>query len=879
MIHDWKMELYWRLPVFLQEAALSIYARHLEGVYYGPGYKEWYERFKSWKAWPVAQARAWQNEQLQSIVGLAATRVPYYREKWRKLDWKSVRCPDDLQLLPLLDKESIRQNEEAFIVERLNPNSLWMDRTSGTTGTALKIYWPLSALPKWWALTEVMVRNAAGVGQEIPRAMMGGRTIVRGNAKQPPYWRFNRRWRQLYLSSYHVSRDTVRDYAAGIRQYGSEWITGYGSAIAALAQSALEADVPPVSLRSAIVSGDTLLPGMRASIEKFFQCKCFNQYGQSEGVSMAMECLHGRMHVSPAAGILEILREDGSPCPPGEVGEMVATGLLNEAMPLIRYRLGDHAAWAEDENCPCGNPHPVITNLEGRMDDYVITASGRRIGRLAGFRRSPTIHSAQLVQDSLTHAFLLVRPGINYCYRDALAIKDDILARVGELEIDIVEVTEIPKTPQGKTVLVVRLADRPEMRGIYEKLLSNRKTQLTEEKVASSVESNASYSSSALLKGLKILVITSGHEATDPRIYAKEACSLRRLGADVVVVGKLENGTATEVTVLKVPKPSARWVRFLWQPWRCLWAARRLSPDIIHFHDAEMLAILPVAKLWWRRSKFIYDVHEDFGNLMLVRDWLPSWAKLVVRVLTNTIEKGLASFADAIVGVTPPLTDKFRNKNRITAYNYNSLEFFDRAAETMREPQRRTFDLAHLGTLSLRRAVFLSEVIREFHRLHPKARSLVIGVSPEIEAAMKARIPDGCLLLGKTPYQEIPALLGNAKVGLDVHPWLGPHLEVALPVKVCEYMAAGCAVVSSCMPVLDQLLDQAGAGPEVASIIKSEEPADYAKAVVLMIEKIEGGADPGSKLRELALKHMVWEGEAKKIAHLYRSLLGKPCVT
>ena len=62
---------------------------------------------------------------------------------------------------------------------------------------------------------------------------------------------------------------------------------------------------------------------------------------------MAMECPQGRIHVIPAAGILEILREDGSPCSAGEVGEIVVTGLLNDAMPLIRYRVGDYAAWAK----------------------------------------------------------------------------------------------------------------------------------------------------------------------------------------------------------------------------------------------------------------------------------------------------------------------------------------------------------------------------------------------------------------------------------------------------------------------------------------------------------------------------------------------------
>ena len=467
------MELYWRLPVFVQEAALSFYAGYLDKAYYGDGYEDWRQKFETWQTWSRADAEAWQSERLRALVELAARRVPYYKMSWQGIDWKSVRSPADLRILPTLDKQSLRQNEREFIVEGTEPKSLWMDKTSGTTGSALRIYQPMSMLPKWWALVEVAIRNVAGVSQNMPRAMMGSRTIVQGSAAGPPYWRFNRRWRQLYLSSYHVSKNTAADYVQALHDYGSKWITGYGSAIAALAESALEAGIKPVRLRAAIVSGDTLLPGMRESIETFFGCKCFDSYGQCEGVSIAMECPQGRMHVVPAAGILEILRDDGSPCGPDEVGEIVATGLLNDVMPLIRYRVADYAAWAEDQNCACDNHQPIIANLEGRVDDYVITSSGRKIGRLAGFRRSPRIHSSQFVQDSPGHAFLLVRAGRDYSAKDALAVRDDILSRIGGLDIVIVEVPEIPKTPQGKTVSVVRLADRPEMRETYARLLGS----------------------------------------------------------------------------------------------------------------------------------------------------------------------------------------------------------------------------------------------------------------------------------------------------------------------------------------------------------------------------------------------------------------------
>jgi glycosyltransferase involved in cell wall biosynthesis len=381
------------------------------------------------------------------------------------------------------------------------------------------------------------------------------------------------------------------------------------------------------------------------------------------------------------------------------------------------------------------------------------------------------------------------------------------------------------------------------------------------------------------LVGLNVLIVTSGHDLTDSRIYSKQACSIQNLGANVTLVGKLEGNKPDEIEVLTVSKPSSRLIRFLWQPWRCLWAARGLDPDIIHFHDAEMLMTLPLAKLWWRQSKFVYDVHEDFANLMLVRDWLPGWAKPLVKILTNGVEKGLALLADAIVGVTPPLAEKFSNKEKIVAYNYVARKFFERAAAANRKPQERQFDLIHVGTLNSKRAGFLADTVQELQRLKPSARFLVVGASPETEAIIRRKTkPENCVLLGKIPHEEIADRLADAKVGLDVHPWLGPHLQVALPVKVCEYMAAGCAVVSSAMPVLNEILDEVVAHSECIEIINGGKPADYARAASKLIDVIEKGADPGSELRRVALERMVWEKEAAKIGELYRRLMGQPCV-
>lgn len=470
MARDWKMLLYQGLPVPLQEVGISLYAWHLDRLYHGVVYEKELLRITESELDSVAAVRSFQEQRFVSMMAEARAHTKYYRQEFAQLP--PVHGLEDLTTLPVLDKQRIRQHEFEFIDERFDFKKLFCEKTSGTTGTSLKIYWDKESIQKLWAAYEIRVRRAAGVDRHTPRAMMGGRPIVPGGAVKPPFWRYNYRWHQLYLSSYHISRSWAGDYIAAMRRAGSKWLTGYGSAIAALAESAMAEGIAPLQMKTVVVSGDTLQTGMRKSIETFFQCQCRDQYGQAEGVCWIMECEHGRLHVSPEFGILEILDPQGASCPPGKSGEMVVTGLINRAMPLIRYRIGDEAAWATEQSCACGQPFPIVEKLEGRMDDYLITTDGRKLGRLStAMKASSSIHSAQIVQDRPGHAFLLVRPGSGYTRDAAALVKADVLSRVGGFDLDVVEVPEIPKTAVGKLKLVIRLEDKPEMHKIYEALI------------------------------------------------------------------------------------------------------------------------------------------------------------------------------------------------------------------------------------------------------------------------------------------------------------------------------------------------------------------------------------------------------------------------
>jgi len=468
-------QLYLALPIWIQELALSQYARQLDRLYYSGSYERWCEHFTMLEWSSAVRMQEYQLEALRKIFGAALRIVPWFRELAARdgVHIHDLRTLDDLHRLPIMEKDPIRRDPWRFVREDYPRKRLILHKTSGTTGTALQIYWSCEALPWWWALHEMRVRRWAGVSQSLPRAMIGGRPIIRGETTVPPFWRFNRHWRQLYMSGYHISPATAPHYIEALQQYGSRWITGYGSAIALLGEHLLEHSTE-LDIRAVLTSGDTVVPRQRQAIQDGFSCRMHDYYGSAEGCCVISECEKGSLHVQPEAGILEILDEEGNPCPPGVEGEFICTGLGNDAMPLIRYRTGDYGCWSKRPKCACGRCSPLVGHITGRTDDYLLLPDGRRVGRLStAMKEAPSVKQAQLAQDAPDHAWLLVVPDDGYRDEDGRALHDDVLSRIGEraIRIDVCPVREIPPTPVGKHVLVRRLLDDESARSLYRDII------------------------------------------------------------------------------------------------------------------------------------------------------------------------------------------------------------------------------------------------------------------------------------------------------------------------------------------------------------------------------------------------------------------------
>ncbi|MDA4127873.1 MAG: hypothetical protein OK422_00175 [Thaumarchaeota archaeon] len=124
-------------------------------------------------------------------------------------------------------------------------------------------------------------------------------------------------------------------------------------------------------------SNSVLFP--RRDLHELFRTEIFVHYGTAELGGVGFECPeHSGFHIISDFFICEVLR-DGEAASPGETGELVFTSLENEAMPLIRYDIGDVAVPEQDARCGCGSSFPRLRTIYGRRSEGLLLPDGTRI--------------------------------------------------------------------------------------------------------------------------------------------------------------------------------------------------------------------------------------------------------------------------------------------------------------------------------------------------------------------------------------------------------------------------------------------------------------------------------------------------------------------
>jgi phenylacetate-CoA ligase len=130
------------------------------------------------------------------------------------------------------------------------------------------------------------------------------------------------------------------------------------------------------------------------------------------------------------------------------------TDLVNRAMPLIRYQVGDMAALSERQ-CPCGRGLPLLERIAGRIADYVVTPSGEMVSGISLTENFamlvPGIKQIQIIQERIDHFVFRLVCGPDWSLVSENRIAQLAAERFGEGVTHLCEfVDHIPQEPSGK---------------------------------------------------------------------------------------------------------------------------------------------------------------------------------------------------------------------------------------------------------------------------------------------------------------------------------------------------------------------------------------------------------------------------------------------
>lgn len=317
-----------------------------------------------------------QYAQLRRLLRFAVARVPRYRGHLARANLAEVDeiTPVSFTGWPMLTKADIR---DAAADPDLHDRAARFGgahevTTSGSTGRPVTVVNSGSSVFFQHAL---MLRYQLWYGFDP----LGKSAVIKASTPRAVQPDWGAPVNQAFRTGALVTNSAFEDHIAQLQWLKTEaprHLLAHNTNLRALIEHSIRRGPLPDSLRVVIGFGDTAAPDLGMRIANHWKARYFDTYSCSEIGPLALQCpQHAHLHVQSEHVLVEILRPDGSSCGPGEIGRVVVTDLHNFAMPLIRYELGDQAAFGPP--CPCGRGLPVLKIIAGRTSDLAVDPTGR----------------------------------------------------------------------------------------------------------------------------------------------------------------------------------------------------------------------------------------------------------------------------------------------------------------------------------------------------------------------------------------------------------------------------------------------------------------------------------------------------------------------
>ena len=327
---------------------------------------------------PAVIERA-QYDQLRLIIAHHMAHSPQFAGRMAAvgLTASDITGPASLRKLPPLKRLDIQRAGDSFY-SRYVPQSHGQPgetRTSGSTGEPVRIRkTQIDAL--YW--TAHAIRDHLWARRDFGHKLLSIRADIFKYGENP-------NWGQPIADIWQTGRSIgmpatmdMREQMKIIKEFQPGILLIYPNNLSIILDEMSQDGGDFSFIKHVKTIGETVHQWQRDKTQRVLGLKIEDNYSSNEIGCMAMQCPEtDNYHVMTETVIVEIIKDDGEPCAPGEVGRLVVTDLHNHASPLIRYDIGD---WAEaGEPCSCGRGLPTISRFIGREHSILTRPDGTRI--------------------------------------------------------------------------------------------------------------------------------------------------------------------------------------------------------------------------------------------------------------------------------------------------------------------------------------------------------------------------------------------------------------------------------------------------------------------------------------------------------------------
>ena len=400
-----------------------------------------------------------QNQNLRFLIKHAYDTVPYYNRVFRKIGLTpgDVKTVEDLPKVPVLTKEDVRLNSADLVSHGFPANRL-VPYTSGGSGDQLKFYvtkkqlsWEIAAEFRAYGWADYMLGDNCFMFWASPIDLSKYKNVQK---------RFSLKLEHVFIANtYILSNQVLAKLAALLLARRPKIVKGYTSSIYLMAKYLVDKGIDGVRPKAVITTAETLFDSMRETIEKAFGCEVFDFYGSREVGGLAAECeAHSGYHVSAENVAMEFIKDEEQ-VGTNEKGVILVTSLRNYGMPFIRYRLGDVGSPSE-EVCECGRGLPLISNIEGRISDFMAIYD-KKLGRVIpvgpiypliiyGLMKVP-LRSVRVVQNAVNKLEIKAVKNEGYSQKHTDYLINQIHNALGEdIQIEFEFLDSLAPLPSGK---------------------------------------------------------------------------------------------------------------------------------------------------------------------------------------------------------------------------------------------------------------------------------------------------------------------------------------------------------------------------------------------------------------------------------------------